>query len=71
MSDSRQDVSRLFHHFGLDPAEYLSFGSEPRVATALAASVASSSAERAVARVLDPALRAARLRARLLEQVSR
>lgn len=66
---SRPDVSRLFQHYGLDPQEYLSFSSEPP-ATALAASIRSEAAARSVSRVLDPALRSAELRARLLQPSS-
>lgn len=70
MSSSRPDVSRLFQHFGLDPREYLSFNQVGPAATALAASVVSAAAQRAARRVMDPALRAAQLRARLLDQAS-
>lgn len=66
MSSSRPDVHRLFERFGLDPQDYLSFGRGTPVATALGASVRADRVERSVRRVLDPALRAAQLRARLL-----
>lgn len=68
MSAQRSDVSRLFEHYGLDPAPRLSTneaGDAPQYATALA--VAAACAKRnASGRVCDPVLRSALLRERLL-----
>lgn len=68
MSARRSDVSRLFEHYGLDPAPHLSTNhaeDPPQYATALA--VAAACAKRnASGRVCDPVLRSALLRERLL-----
>lgn len=68
MSARRSDVSRLFEHYGLDPAAHPSTsdaGDAPQYATALA--VAAACAKRnGSGRVCDPVLRSALLRERLL-----
>ena len=67
MSGQRPDVSRLFQHFGLDPSEYTHFSEQPKFATALAASVSAGGSSTGASRLVDPAARAAQLRARLLQ----
>lgn len=66
MNAQRSDVSRLYEHYGLDPAQHLKDGEDPpQYATALA--VAAACAKRnASGRVCDPVLRSALLRERLL-----
>jgi hypothetical protein len=67
MSGQRPDVSRLFEHFGLDPREYLHFPEQPQFATALAVAVSRGGSSGVPARRVDPYVRSALLRARLLE----
>lgn len=67
MSGQRPDVSRLFQHFGLDPSEYTHFSEQPQFASALAASVSAGGSSAMPSRTVDPAVRSAQLRARLLQ----
>lgn len=71
MSGQRPDVSRLYEHYGLDPAQYEHVSEDPpRFASELAASVAAAAARNPSGRIRDPALRSAVLRARLLRDES-
>lgn len=67
MSDQRPDVHRLFQYYGLDPAGYLQFPNRSLGRQSEGITPSKSSPQRARPRISDPALRAARLRAELLQ----
>lgn len=71
MSGQRPDVSRLFQHFGLDPSDYTHVFERPTFVTSLAASVSVVGSSGLQSRTVDPAVRSAQLRARLLQGDSR